>query len=96
MFAVVVEFTIKPEHADAFLQLMKENASASLRTEPGCKQFDVATDASRPGEVFLYELYTDAAAFEAHLKTAHFASFDATTIHMIAAKVVKTYDRVTQ
>ena len=96
MFAVVVEFTIKPEHADAFMQLIQDNASASLQTEPGCKQFDVATDASRPGEVFLYELYTNAASFEAHLKTAHFAGFDAETTHMITEKVVKTYDRVTQ
>ena len=96
MFAVVVEFTVKPEHADAFLQLILDNASASLQTEPGCKQFDVATDASRPGEVFLYELYTDAAAFEAHLKTSHFAGFDAESNHMIAEKVAKTYDRVTQ
>ena len=96
MFAVVVTLRIKPAFRDSFLSLIYENATASRTDEPGCLQFDVATDPSRPEEVFLYEVYRDPAAFEAHLETAHFRSFDASTADMIAEKQIKTFRSVVQ
>lgn len=96
MFAVVVTFQIKPGCVADFMPLMTRNAATSLSKEPGCRQFDVATDLSQPEEVFLYELYDDAAAFEAHLASAHFKSFDTAVADMIAAKSVKTYAKVIQ
>lgn len=96
MFAVVVTFSILPDAMDDFMLLILENAQISLRTEHGCHQFDVATDPSRPQEVFLYELYTDPSAFQSHLASEHFLRFDAATTKMIADKTVKTYARVMQ
>lgn len=96
MFAVIVTFTLKPGAMQAFMPLMTENAATSLSVEPGCHQFDVATDTARPDEVFLYELYTDAGAFEAHLATDHFIAFDAAVADHIATKDVKTYSKVIQ
>lgn len=96
MFAVVVSFQIRPERIEAFLPLVLQNARTSLEQEPGCHQFDVATDAARPNEVFLYELYTDAAAFEQHLATENFRTFDAAVAEMIVAKDVRTFAEVRQ
>ena len=96
MFAVVVRLKIKPDHLARFMPLMRQNAATSLRDEPGCHQFDIATDSARPGDVFLYELYTDAAAFDAHLASDHFKSFDAATAESVMEKSVKTYAEVTQ
>lgn len=96
MFAVVVTFRLHSGKIDAFHRLIHENAATSLRAEPGCHQFDVATDAARPNEVFLYEIYQDESAFEAHLKTSHFASFDAASADMIATKNVRTFRTVRQ
>jgi quinol monooxygenase YgiN len=48
------------------------NAAASVRDEPGCLVFDVLRDRSDPDLVWLYEVYTDEAAFEAHMRTSHF------------------------
>ena len=93
-FAVCVTFRIHPSHRAAFETLMIENATCSLRVEPGCLQFDVAFDPSRPDEVFLYERYADAPAFQAHLDSAHFRRFDQAVAGMVAAKEVKTYSRV--
>lgn len=93
-FAVCVTFALQPDAAPAFLPLMTANAEASLSNEPGCIRFDVLTDPTRPAEVFLYELYDDAAAFQEHLQSAHFKAFDAAVADMIADKVVKTYDEV--
>ncbi len=93
-FAVCVSFHIHEDRTSVFLPLIAENAAQSLRDEPGCLRFDVLTDPSRPGEVFLYELYSDAAAFDTHLATAHFKAFDAASAPMIADKSVTTYRQV--
>jgi len=94
MYAVTVVFQIKAEVVEDFLPLMIANAEASLKDEPGCRKFDVCTDPDRPGDVFLYELYDDADAFQAHLQTHHFKSFDAKVAGMIAQKTVRTYAKV--
>lgn len=94
MFAVVVTFTLKSGEAERFGKLMRANARTSLAKEPGCTRFDVATDPERPNEVFLYELYTNAAAFDAHLGSAHFREFDAASAGMVSAKSVATYSEV--
>jgi len=96
MFAVVVTFTIKNDQFDRFMPLMLANARASLAHEDGCHQFDVCTDSARVNKVFLYELYTDADAFQVHLASAHFQSFNAETSDMLAAKDVRTFAHVAQ
>jgi len=94
MFAVVVTFQIIPGSMHAFLPHINANAKASKETEPGCLQFDVATDPDRPNEVFLYELYLDAAAFDAHCNMPHYATCGAAVGDMIADKTVATYAKV--
>ncbi len=94
MLAVVVTFQIKPERIEDFMPLMRDNANASLNREAGCHQFDICTDRQRPNEVFLYELYSDSAAFDAHLQSPHYHEFDAGTADMIEEKRVLTYEKV--
>ncbi len=96
MFAVIVTLTLKPDVRERFMPLMRANARASLTREAGCHQFDIASDPARPEEVFLYELYQDPAAFEAHLASTHFQEFDMATTNMVEKKTVKTYSEVTQ
>ena len=93
MYVVTVEFVIKPEQMPAFMPLMVGNARASLEQEPGCRQFDVCVDPAKRNTVFLYEVYDDRAAFDEHLATAHFRSFDAAVKDMVAEKRVRTYER---
>ena len=90
----IVDFEINLEQIDAFLPLMRENASASARDEPGCRQFDVCYDPDHPGHVFLYEVYDDRTAFDAHLSTQHFKSFDAATAGMIRSKKLRALTRL--
>ena len=91
MFVVVVFFEAKPEHVSDFKTAILENAAASVRDEAGCRQFDVARDANKPEQFFLYEIYDDEAAFEAHIETAHFKSFDAASAPWVADKKVMTF-----
>ena len=94
MYAVTVLFTIKSDALEDFMPLMQQNAQTSLTSEPGCLEFDICTNAASPEEVFLYEVYTDRAAFEAHLHSPHFTSFNSAVAAMIADKDVRTFDQV--
>jgi len=93
VYVVTVVFEAKPEHAEAFRAAMLANAKVSRETEPGCRQFDVCVEAGT-GRVFLYELYDDRAAFEAHLASAHFKAFDAQVRDWVARKDVRSYERI--
>ena len=86
---ILVDFAVVPEARDAFRRLVLENAAASLRDEPGCRQFDVLEpEGEGGGRIVLYEIYDDAAAFDAHLATPHYAKFAAETEPMVSRKTV--------
>lgn len=87
-YVVSVDFRLKPEAVAAFRKLIGDNARASVRDEPGCRQFDVVTVEKDPTRVVLYEVYDDAAAFEAHKRTPHFAVFDRESAPLVASKDV--------
>jgi autoinducer 2-degrading protein len=86
-YGVTVEFTLRPGTLDAFLRLVEANAAASVAGEPGCLRFDVLLPADGSGpDVFLYEIYSDRAAFDHHVTTAHFLAFDEATAPMVERK----------
>jgi len=93
MYVVTVAFEPKPEHAEAFRAALLANAMTSREVEPGCRQFDVCVEPDT-GRIFLYELYDDRAAFDAHLASDHFKAFDASVRDWVAGKDVRTYRRV--
>lgn len=73
MYCIIVKTELKSGFRDEFLPLMLENAAASVRDEPGCHVFDVIEDQESPGTFYLYEIYDDPAALEAHKQTPHYA-----------------------
>jgi (4S)-4-hydroxy-5-phosphonooxypentane-2,3-dione isomerase len=44
-----------------------------------------------PDTVFLWEIYDDRAAFDAHLASRHFRDFDRATADMVRTKTVTFY-----
>jgi (4S)-4-hydroxy-5-phosphonooxypentane-2,3-dione isomerase len=93
MYVVTLLFSIRPTYLDRFRAAMAQQAEASLREEPGCRQFDVCYDPAAPTDCFLYEIYLDEAAFRAHLATAHFKAFTVATANWVASKQVRSYER---
>jgi quinol monooxygenase YgiN len=91
VFVVTVRFLIKAGHEESFLRRVGRQAQESLDREPGCRQFDVCVRDGAAGRVFLYEVYTDSAAFDAHLRAAHFLAFDADTRGWIDEKIAETW-----
>jgi len=76
MFVVAATFRVAPGAADRFRPLILANAESSARDEPGCRRFDVCTDIAAPETFFLYEIYDDRAAFDAHRETPHYLTFN--------------------
>jgi quinol monooxygenase YgiN len=64
----------RPGLEDAFrakiVELVRE-----VRREPGCVTFTAYEARDVPGRFYLYEVYTDAAAFDTHLRTGHVHRF---------------------
>ena len=74
-FVVLVRFEIEPGSRPEFEALVKRNAAASVRDEPGCRRFDVLTPRDGADQVVLYEIYDDRDAFEAHKRMPHYLAF---------------------
>jgi len=90
---VIVDFTTHAANAEDFAAAIAENATRSVADERGCHQFDVGRDPADPTAFFLYEVYEDDAAFQAHLASPHFRKFDALTAPWVTAKVARRLDR---
>src|SRR6478609_6290538 len=65
---IVVEFEVKPEYRNQFIELMKGHAQRS-RSEDGCQQFDVLLPQEDQNRVLLVEAWRDQAALDVHSKT---------------------------
>ncbi|HEX9872154.1 MAG TPA: putative quinol monooxygenase [Candidatus Tectomicrobia bacterium] len=72
MLALLVTIKIKPGYRDAFVESLLDDARGSVNNEPGCLRFDVLQDNADPNRIFLYEVYKDEQALEAHRQTPHF------------------------
>ena len=93
-FVVMVDFFVAEGRQQEFRRLIDANARASVRDEPGCRQFDVVEPRGQLGRIFLYEIYDDEAAFDAHRETPHFKSFDAESAPLVTDKRVVVADLV--
>jgi len=91
MFVVTVSIAVKPEAFPAFLLAMKRQAATTLEREPDCLQFDVSR--GDDGAIFLYEVYRNQAAFEAHCGTDYFQAFERGVRELIDDKTIATYTR---
>ena len=87
MFSLVVQMEVRPGRREEFLAGMAANAEASVRDEPGCLRFDICAVAADENRFLLYELYSDAAAFEAHKATPHFAKWRTVAAEVVAGQV---------
>ncbi|ESZ52471.1 putative quinol monooxygenase [Mesorhizobium sp. RSR565B] len=93
-FVVWVDFRLRPGARDRFRELVDANATASMRTEAGCRRFDVTEARGELDRVLLYEIYDSEAAFEDHCRTAHFDEFNSQTAPLVVTKLVTTCDLV--
>jgi quinol monooxygenase YgiN len=88
MIALLVTIRIQPPHREAFMEAMLDDASHSVQDEPGCLRFDVLEDINDPNVIYLYEVYRDEGALEAHRQAPHFLRWKRTTRDWFEGEVV--------
>lgn len=88
MIALLVTIQMQPAHRKEFIEAMLDDARGSVQNEPGCLRFDVLQDESDPNRLYLYEIYRDQAAFEAHGRTPHLIRWRETVKSWYAAPTV--------
>lgn len=92
MFMLLVDFTIKLEFSEQFNPVVIKQAQNSLDKEKECHFFEVTRSVEDPNQYTLSEVYTNAAAFEEHLKTEHFLKFDALVKDWVDKKTVRSLE----
>ena len=75
MYIIIAPIQIKAEFKEQFVSGITENARGAVNDEPGCLRFDVVQDANDDNRIWVYEVYRDEAAFQAHTQAPHFLKF---------------------
>ncbi len=88
--SLVVEFKLKAGQRDAFVDRVRQHSEICLDKEPGCLQFDVLVPTDGGDRAFLYEVYADQAAIDAHMATPHMAEYRRDTDPMIVERIRTT------
>lgn len=83
MVVAGITIHVKPEFIDAFIAATLDNHRNSIK-EPGNRRFDFLRSRNDPNRFFLYEVFVDQAAVEAHKQTAHYARWRDTVKDMMA------------
>ena len=88
----VAEIEIDPVQLEPYKAAVKEQIEAAVRLEPGVLALYSMADKENPAHIFVFEMYADVDAYKAHLETAHFKKYKATTQNMV--KSLKLRDTV--
>ncbi len=93
MYVIVAELKIQPDKVEAFGRLSDQQAKNSVELEEGCHRFDVCQDESDSSNFLFYEVYSDKAAYDRHMKADHFTKFFAEAGSMIAGTNIRRFNR---
>jgi 4-carboxymuconolactone decarboxylase len=83
MLVRISEIEILPDHLEEYISILKEEASASVKLEPGVIAIFPMYQKESPTQIRIIEMYANKAAYQSHLKTPHFQHYKSNTLHMI-------------
>lgn len=88
MLVVLVQVTVRTDMLREFERAILANATSAVEKEAGCVRFDVSQSEEEPAKWLFYEVYKDAAAFETHRASPHFAAYQAVADRAVTAKTL--------
>ena len=83
MLIRISEIEIDSNYLDQYNAILKEEARASVKLEPGVIAIYPMNQQEHPTEIRILEIYKNREAYESHLKTAHFLKYKTTTLKMV-------------
>jgi len=81
----ISEIEIYPEYLSKYKAILKEEAAASVKLEPGVLAIFPMYQKKDSTQIRILEMYKDNDAYQSHLKTPHFQKYKITTIKMVKA-----------
>jgi quinol monooxygenase YgiN len=82
---LLVELSVKPAEADAFVAMFRKEFIARSRTEHGCETYELWVEPDVPGRMTIIETWSSQADLDRHLAQAWFAEWAPV---MVAAQAV--------
>ena len=83
MLIRISEIEIHSNHLEEYIKILKEEAEASMRLEPGVISIYPMFKKDNPSEIRILEIYKDRMSYESHLQTSHFKYYKTSTIEMV-------------
>ncbi len=83
MLVRISEIEIIPEHLEAYNTILKEEAAASMKVEPGVIAIFPMSEKDRPNQIRIVEIYANRQAYLSHLETPHFKYYKSSTLKMV-------------
>jgi quinol monooxygenase YgiN len=82
-FVRIAELEIDPARLPDFHAAVRESIDTSVRVEPHVLALYAVADKARPSRITVFEIYTDAQAYDRHRETPHFKKFFESTKTMV-------------
>ncbi len=83
MMVRISEIEIIPEFLDEYKAILKEEAAASVKLEPGVISIFPMYQKENPTQIRILEIYASRQAYETHIKTPHFQRYKTMTLKMV-------------
>jgi quinol monooxygenase YgiN len=83
MMVRVSEIEIDTVYLEDYKAILKEEAAASVKLEPGVIAIFPMYQKENPTQIRILEIYADKTFYEQHLKTPHFQKYKTSTLKMV-------------
>jgi|APAra7269096936_1048531.scaffolds.fasta_scaffold05341_8 quinol monooxygenase YgiN len=90
----LAELEIAPENIEAYKAHLREEIEVSMRSEPGVLMLYAVAVRGRPNQIRLTEVYADQAAYDAHVRSAHFLKYKMATANMVRSLTLTDTDPI--
>ena len=92
-FVNVVDLEISPASMPRFLAALKDDGAGTIK-EAGTQEFVSSVEQKDKNHVFIFEVFNNSAAWDAHQKTTSYAKFIALTMMMIKTYTIRPFASV--
>lgn len=79
----ISEIEVFPMYLDEYVAILKEEAEASVRLEPGVISIYPMFVEENASQIRILEIYLDEKAYKDHLQTPHFKHYKSSTLKMV-------------
>jgi quinol monooxygenase YgiN len=83
MLVRMSEIEVETRDLNEYVAILKSEAEASVRLEPGVVAIFPMYQKDKPTAVRIVEIYASREAYESHLQTPHFQHYKTTTLNMV-------------